>query len=425
MPFVEIGLVSDTFILSKQFNMSSSKEKDLELECHYLSQALSKLKPNSSEWSFLQQKLEVAKEELDMMRAYPPPPPPSTLKHPSPYLDDSGKIYNTSTSSGMYYRDNDPYTNNIPYVDDPDEYHDDRYNTSSSAIDNDRSALYPSSPNNSMPSTRPCSHVASPGICTNMRKRLLASILFVTVVAIVITFPLLMTKRDGSTNSLATNQDDSIESPTVITEPCASFSFHMIPDQFGNETSWMIVKYNDDEEIPIEKGGPYSYTKAFDNGSTGDHYEMVHSTTCLSVGKYAFILYDAKEDGICCQYGRGEYGINLSKGKTIRPLSPGDFDGTEEITPFTVSEDDIDVLPEILSLPDNIISESGDDDDESDLPLDGVLDTITGEDSITTPCASWSMHLIPDQFGVSELFLFTLSCIKTLIYRLLYLPSRL
>jgi len=406
--------------------MSSSKEKDLELECHYLSQALSKLKPNSSEWLFLQQKLEVAEEELDMMRAYPPPPPPpntATQQHPSPYLDDSGKIYNTSTSRGMY-RDNDPYTNNIPYVDDPDEYHDDRYNTSSSAIDNDRSALYPSSPNNSMPSTRPCSHVASPSICTNIRKRLLASILFVTVVAIVITFPLLMTKRDGSSNSLVTNQDDdSIESP--IKEPCASFSFHMIPDQFGNETSWMIVKYNDDEETPIEKGGPYSYTKAFDNGRAGDHYEMVHSTTCLSVGKYAFILYDAKGDGICCQYGRGEYGINLSKGKTIRPLSPGDFVSTEEITSFTVSEDDIDVLPEIPSLPDNIISESGDDNDESDLPLDGVLDTITGEDSITTPCASWSMHLIPDQFGVSELFLFTLSCIKTLICRLLYLPSRL
>ena len=115
----------------------------------------------------------------------------------------------------------------------------------------------------------------------------------------------------------------------------------------------------------------------------------------------------------------------VSKGKTIRPLSPGDFVSTEEITPFTVSEDDIDVLPEIPSLPDNIISESGDDDDESDLPLDGVLDTIAGEDPITTPCASWSMHLIPDQFGVSELFLFTLSCIKTLIYQLLYLPSRL
>ena len=150
------------------------------------------------------------------------------------------------------------------------------------------------------------------------------------------------------------DKDDELESPIVITEPCASFSFHMIPDQFGNETSWMIVKYNDaetsegveqNEEIPVKKGGPYSYTKAFDNESAGDHYEMVHATTCLQVGKYAFILYDAKGDGICCQYGRGEYGINLSKGKTIRPLSPGEFVGTEEITSFTVSEDDIDVIP--------------------------------------------------------------------------------
>ncbi len=53
----------------------------------------------------------------------------------------------------------------------------------------------------------------------------------------------------------------------------------------------------------------------------GEHYEMIRATTCLPVGSYTFTLYDAGEDGICCDYGRGEYGINHSKGRVVRRVS--------------------------------------------------------------------------------------------------------
>ena len=92
-------------------------------------------------------------------------------------------------------------------------------------------------------------------------------------------------------------------------------------------------------------GGPYQYKKQFDSETTGSHYDAIVGETCLPVGSYTFTIYDAKGDGICCDYGRGEYGINLSKGRVIRPLSSGKFTGASQATPFEVSEADIDVFP--------------------------------------------------------------------------------
>ena len=104
---------------------STKKEEDLqnnlEIESHYLSQALSKLKPNSSEWSFLQRKLDAVEEA---MRNPPPPPPPqqSQEQEPSPYVDDSGKRYdvvsghainNNNNNNTGGYRDVPSYTDNI------------------------------------------------------------------------------------------------------------------------------------------------------------------------------------------------------------------------------------------------------------------------------------------------------------------------
>ena len=84
-----------------------------------------------------------------------------------------------------------------------------------------------------------------------------------------------------------------------------------------------------------------------------------------------------------CDYGRGEYGINLSKGRVIRPLSLGKFSGTSQVTPFQVTTDDIDVLPPIASTTS----------DTASLALPSSIDPDNYEAS--TPCASFSMHLVP------------------------------
>ena len=90
-------------------------------------------------------------------------------------------------------------------------------------------------------------------------------------------------------------------------------------------------------------GGPYAYR------IDDDRYEMIEARTCLAVGYYVFALFDVGGDGMCCAYGRGEYGINLSGrgggggGREIRPLSLGRFDGHVDATFFVVSDADVDV----------------------------------------------------------------------------------
>ena len=105
----------------------------------------------------------------------------------------------------------------------------------------------------------------------------------------------------------------------------------------------------------------------------------------MPTGVYAFILHDARGDGICCSYGQGEYGLDLSKGRVIRPLSPGKFSGAVQFTPFEVIADDIDVLPATYSSAGTVANHD-------------ISDVVTP--SSDTPCSSFSLHLVLDQ--VSE-----------------------
>ena len=97
-------------------------------------------------------------------------------------------------------------------------------------------------------------------------------------------------------------------------------------------------------------------------------------------------MYDAKGDGICCSYGRGEYGVNLSKGRVIRPLAEGKFKGNKQVTPFVVSEDDIDILADTTS--------------STNFDNGGATSDITDQ-----PCASFSMHLIPGEWRWSDVYI--------------------
>ena len=96
--------------------------------------------------------------------------------------------------------------------------------------------------------------------------------------------------------------------------------------------------------VVVMSGGPYSYEPDFESGATGSHYDAVVAEGCLPVGSYGFTMYDVGGDGICCDYGRGEYGMGFAGGRVVRPLSRGDFAGASEGTPFEVTADDIDVF---------------------------------------------------------------------------------
>jgi len=435
--------------------------KDLELEAHYLFQALSKLKPRTPEWTFLHQKLEAAEEELAVIR---------TLVN-----DSDGNNINSTTVNGDY-RD-DPTSANFAAVtppsadrtetvwtsqdgfrEDPDDtnasggdYHDDKEGNDRRPLVYDDAGSRSSFTSGVHP-RRKFSRILAPGgdhpttvsddndnddyddVDDSMRHGaitreeyksihpkqpptggkkylILSALSFLVTLGFIVAIALNLNKGDDNKTKNINNgevkttfdPDNNYNHQPKYQGPCASFSLHLIPDKFGNETSWEIIHYKKtnptttttqqqlSSEVVVLQGGPYSYKKEFDShGDTsttpsaigaGSHYEMVHATTCLPVGSYAFNLYDARGDGICCTYGRGEYGINLSRDRTIRPLSPGNFVGVKEVTEFEVKEDDVDVLP-----PDTSVSMQG-------------KEEVDIEDVPEGPCASFSMHLIPDQFG--------------------------
>lgn len=89
-------------------------------------------------------------------------------------------------------------------------------------------------------------------------------------------------------------------------------------------------------------------------------------------------------------YGQGEYGINLSRDRVIRPLSAGKFVGMEEVTRFQVAEEDIDVRPASVQSPSGAGGGGA------------TVDEVDIEETPEGPCASFSMHLIPDQVSASR-----------------------
>ncbi len=141
------------------------------------------------------------------------------------------------------------------------------------------------------------------------------------------------------------------ESTFSSSEPCATVSLSLKTDRFGNETSWDItrkevlassssdpVQYT---EFLLKSGGPYRYGKYTTiNGYT----EEINESMCLAVGQYKFILHDKLGDGMCCEYGVGQYGLRIIGGREFRPMSNGIFLGKEEITSFDITVDDVGVL---------------------------------------------------------------------------------
>lgn len=93
-------------------------------------------------------------------------------------------------------------------------------------------------------------------------------------------------------------------------------------------------------------GGPYHYQDFKNNVRTKNNECAIISKTCLPVELYKFILHDAQQDGVSCDYScGGEYGLNLSKGCVIRPFLSGTFLGENEVTYLEVTKDYINILP--------------------------------------------------------------------------------
>lgn len=372
-----MNMASSTFT-----DVNPTTSNNLEAECHYLSQALTKLKRRSPEWSYLHQRLEAAEEELDAMRTdlrememetvhfqYPPPPLPT-----DGHAQTDEEFANDDGTCDMGAIDSD-----LPDIRSPlhDNYDDD-------------ASCQPfifCIPNDDITTTTRRERIRL-YISWGMKvATLIAGILLVACNIKRHPISSAANNDEGSTLSsspVPSNQWD-IDFSSFLSNiephegPCASFTMHLVTDQYGNETSWELISIGDSSigkrNTPIEEsylrkrtrvvssspspkttvvlksGGPYYYQDFDSDGTTvGHNRRAIIAKTCLPVGSYKFVLHDAQRDGICCDYGRGEYGLNLSKGRVVRPLSSGSFLGENEFTSFQVTEDDIDILPDNESI---------------------------------------------------------------------------
>lgn len=117
--------------------------------------------------------------------------------------------------------------------------------------------------------------------------------------------------------------------------PCLPFTVNIEPDNYPEETSWMLTNLCTDKEVAAENiRGPAEY----------DYEE------CLPPGAYEFTIRDSFGDGICCSYGTGSYVVTYGGDEVA---SGGDF-GSFETTPFREGFCDESVTPvEQRCIPDN------------------------------------------------------------------------
>ncbi|MDA8695997.1 M43 family zinc metalloprotease, partial [Flavobacteriales bacterium] len=104
----------------------------------------------------------------------------------------------------------------------------------------------------------------------------------------------------GCTNAAACNYDPSatLDDGSCATGELQDFTFNLTPDNYGSETTWTLV---DDGGATVMSGGPY-----VNSNST-----PVSVSANLGAGCYTLTVNDSYGDGICCQYGAGEYSLTV------------------------------------------------------------------------------------------------------------------
>ena len=121
------------------------------------------------------------------------------------------------------------------------------------------------------------------------------------------------TCTDGIQNGNETGVDcGGACAPCITNTGCdlSAITVNITPDLYGSETTWDI---KDESGATMATGGPYT-----DNDRTTISIDL-----CIPSDCYIFTIYDAFGDGICCDWGNGEYNVTDAAGTTL--LSGGQF----------------------------------------------------------------------------------------------------
>merc|ERR1719253_1123434 len=127
------------------------------------------------------------------------------------------------------------------------------------------------------------------------------------------------TRIDRADFAAAINALLGVSPPPAPTAPpvstCAlgaDLKVEVLTDNYPGETTWTLENVCESEQIA--SGGPYATQTTFSQ------------EVCDTPGEFKFTINDSWGDGICCNYGSGQYKVYLNGNVAIEG---GDFDQTE------------------------------------------------------------------------------------------------
>jgi hypothetical protein len=129
-----------------------------------------------------------------------------------------------------------------------------------------------------------------------------------------------ITSTNGTTDQNSTNNSDTINFDITKNYASNTVTFSLQQDYYGSETTWNLT--NSAGTI-LYKGGPYT-----DSPETGPLPNPIDTIFDLASNDcYTFTIFDAEDDGICCDFGNGSYTLSTPIDEII--ASGGAFRETE------------------------------------------------------------------------------------------------
>lgn len=123
-------------------------------------------------------------------------------------------------------------------------------------------------------------------------------------------------------------------------------TIELTQDKYGNQISWELLA---SDYSVLASGGPYEILKGASAVETHEIKVDVPAGECVK-----FVIKDSKENGICCQYGEGNYRILDSEGNVLVE-GAGDFGaeashimsiiGTEDVASVEYDKPSVEVYP--------------------------------------------------------------------------------
>ena len=138
------------------------------------------------------------------------------------------------------------------------------------------------------------------------------------------TVTITVSNPNGSADENSFNNQAIVEFST-LTGNSYAFTLALTLDDYGSETTWEVL----DGNTVISSGGPYQDDQ---DGM------LIEEDMCLANGCYTITVFDSYEDGICCEYGEGNWALYDGQGDVIYASETEGAFGASESDYFCTDE---------------------------------------------------------------------------------------